>query len=98
MRRTAHLAEDYAQRHGVPRWYADAEALVRDPEVDAVYVATPPDGHLDGVRLAARHGKPVYVEKPMARTHEECLEMIEACREAGVPLFTAYYRRMLPRF
>ena len=80
MRRTAHLAEDYARRHGVPRWYADAEALVRDPDVDAVYVATPPDGHLDGVRLAARHGKPVYVEKPMARTHEECLAMIEACR------------------
>jgi predicted dehydrogenase len=98
MRRTAHLAEDYARRHGVPRWYADAEALVRDPEVDAVYVATPPVGHLDGVCLAARHGKPVYVEKPMARTHEECLAMIDACRQAGVPLFTAYYRRMLPRF
>ena len=98
MRRTAHLAEDYARRHGVPRWYADAEALVRDPEVDAIYVATPPDGHLDGVRLAARYGKPVYVEKPMARTHEECLAMNDACRTAGVPLFTAYYRRMLPRF
>jgi 1,5-anhydro-D-fructose reductase (1,5-anhydro-D-mannitol-forming) len=98
MRRTAHLAEDYARRHGVPRWYADAEALARDPDVDAVYVATPPDGHLDGVRLAARHGKPVYVEKPMARTHDECLAMIQVCRQAGVPLFTAYYRRMLPRF
>jgi len=98
MRRTAPLAEDYARRHGVPRWYADAEALVRDPEVDAVYVATPPNGHLDGVRLAARHRKPVYVEKPMARTHAECVAMIAACREAGVPLFTAYYRRMLPRF
>ena len=98
MRRTAHLAEDYARRHGVPRWYADAEALVSDPDVDAVYVATPPDGHLDGVRLAARHGKPVYVEKPMARTYDECLAMIQACQQAGVPLFTAYYRRMLPRF
>ena len=98
MRRTAHLAEDYARRHGVPRWYADAEALARDSEVDALYVATPPDGHLDGVRLAARHGKPVYVEKPMARTHAECVAMIDACRDAGVPLFTAYYRRALPRF
>ena len=98
MRRDRHLAEDYARRHGVPRWYADAEALVRDPDVDAVYVATPPDGHLDGVRTRARYGKPVYVEKPMARTHEECLAMNDACRVAGVPLFTAYYRRMLPRF
>jgi predicted dehydrogenase len=98
MRRTPHLAEDYARRHGVPRWYADAEALVADPEVNAVYVATPPDGHLPYTQLAARHGKPVYVEKPMARTHAECLAMIEACRTAGVPLFTAYYRRALPRF
>ncbi len=98
MRRTGHLAEDYARRHGVPRWYAEAEALVSDPDVDAVYVATPPIAHLEGVRLAARHGKPVYVEKPMGRTHGECLAMIAACREAGVPLFTAYYRRALPRF
>ncbi|BCS32530.1 oxidoreductase [Luteitalea sp. TBR-22] len=98
MRRTAHLAEDYARRHGVPRWYGDAEALVSDPEVDAVYVATPPDGHLPYTRLAAAHRKPVYVEKPMARTHGECVAMIEACRDAGVPLFTAYYRRALPRF
>ena len=98
MRRSAHLAEEYARRHGVPRWYADAEALVRDPEVDAVYVATPPDAHHASTVLAAAHGKPVYVEKPMAMNHRECLEMIEACRSAGVPLFTAYYRRALPRF
>ncbi len=98
MRRTAHLAEDYARRHGVPRWYADAEALVSDPDVDAVYVATPPDAHREYVRLAARHGKPVYVEKPMAMNHRECLDMIDSCRAAGVPLFTAYYRRALPRF
>ena len=98
MRRSAHLAEDYARRHGVPRWYADAEALVRDPEVDAVYVATPPDVHRAYTLLAAAHGKPVYVEKPMAMDHRECLDMIDACRSASVPLFTAYYRRALPRF
>ena len=98
MRRTAHLAEDYARRHRVPRWYADAEALVADPDVNAVYVATPPASHLACTQLAARYGKPVYVEKPMARTHGECVAMIAACREAGVPLFTAYYRRALPRF
>jgi predicted dehydrogenase len=45
MRRTGELAKDYAKRHGVPRWYDDAEALVHDPEVDAVYVATPPSSH-----------------------------------------------------
>ena len=98
MRRNARLAEDYARRHGVPRWYADAEALVGDPEVDAVYVATPPNAHREYVLLAARHGKPVYVEKPMAMNHRECLDMVAACRDANVPLFVAYYRRALPRF
>jgi predicted dehydrogenase len=98
MRRTAALARDYAARHGVPRWYDDGEALVRDPEVDAVYVATPPDAHEHYVTLCARAGKPVYVEKPMALDAAQCRRMIDACRTAGVPLFTAFYRRALPRF
>lgn len=98
MRRDAGKAADFAARHGVPRWYSDPEALIADPGVDAVYVATPPDGHARYALMAARAGKPVYVEKPMARHHDECQAMIAACREAGVPLFVAYYRRRLPRF
>ena len=98
MRRTGALARDYAERHGVPRWYADADALIDDPEIDAVYVATPPDSHRDYVERVARAGKPVYVEKPMARTAIECRAMIDACAAAGVPLFVAYYRRAMPRF
>src|SRR5690349_6913124 len=98
MRRTGELARDYAARHGVPRWYDDADALVADPEVDAVYVATPPSSHLEHALRAARAGKPVYVEKPMALSHAECVRMIDGCRAAGVPLFVAYYRRALPRF
>jgi predicted dehydrogenase len=65
MRRNALLAEDYARRHGVPRWYSDADALIHDPEVDAVYVATPPSLHKEYALASARAGKPVYVEKPM---------------------------------
>jgi len=98
MRRNGDLARDYALRHNVPRWYASAEALIRDPEVDAVYIATPPSSHREYAIAVARQGKPVYVEKPMARSFEECQEMIEACEAAGVPLFVAYYRRALPRF
>lgn len=98
MRRTGHLAQDYAARHGVPTWYDDADALIHDPAVDAVYIATPPDAHHDLTLRVAAAGKPVYVEKPMARTHAECLGMIDACRDAGVPLYVAYYRRTLPRF
>ncbi|MHB1065677.1 MAG: Gfo/Idh/MocA family protein [Georgenia sp.] len=98
MRRDGAKAADYARRHGVPRWYDDADALIADPEVDAVYIATPPDSHRDyAVRVAAA-GKPVYVEKPMARTAAEGEEMVEAARAAGVPLFVAYYRRAMPRF
>jgi predicted dehydrogenase len=98
MRRDAAKAEDYARRHGVARWYDDGAHLVADPNVDAVYVATPPDAHEHYTAMAARAGKPVYVEKPMARTYDECRRMIGACRAAGVPLFVAYYRRSLPRF
>lgn len=102
MRRDRHRAEDFARRHNVPRWYGSADELIHDPEVDALYVATPPSSHQDYVERAAAAGKPVYVEKPMARTAAECRAMIAACEAAGsgsgVPLFVAYYRRAMPRF
>ncbi|MBN1993856.1 MAG: Gfo/Idh/MocA family oxidoreductase [Anaerolineae bacterium] len=98
MRRNGNLAADYARRHGVPKWYDNAEALIQDPEVDAVYVATPPYAHKTYTLKCAQAGKPVYVEKPMAMNYAECQEMLKACRSAGVPLFVAYYRRSLPRF
>jgi predicted dehydrogenase len=98
MRRNGDLAADYARRHHVAHWYDDADELINDPEVDAVYVATPPDSHREYAVRVARAGKPVYVEKPMARTARECEDMIAACDEAGVGLFVAYYRRAMPRF
>jgi predicted dehydrogenase len=98
MRRNGALAADYARRHGVPKWYDDAQALIDDPEVDAVYVATPPYAHQEYTLAAACAGKPVYVEKPMALNTAECQAMIATCEQAGVPLFVAFYRRALPRF
>lgn len=98
MRRNGELAKDYALRHQVPRWYDNAAQLIADPEVDAVYIATPPSSHKEYVLQVARAGKPVYVEKPMALSTADCQEMIAACKTAGVPLFVAYYRRALPRF
>ena len=98
MRRDAAKAADYARRHGVPSHYDSAAGLVADPEVDAVYVATPPSSHLELALLAAEAGKPCLVEKPMALNHAECVRMIEAFEARGVPLFVAYYRRALPRF
>ena len=98
MRRDAAKAQEYASRHGVPRWTAEADELIRCPEVDAVYIATPPGNHLDYALRVAAAGKPAYVEKPMARNHAECRSMIDAFSKAGQPLFVAYYRRGLPRF
>lgn len=98
MRRDAAKAADFARRHGVPRWYDDADALINDPDVDAVYIATPPHMHAPYTVRAAAAGKPVYVEKPMARTAAECRVMLDACAAADVPLFVAYYRRAMPRF
>jgi predicted dehydrogenase len=98
MRRTGELAKDYAIRHHVPKWYDDADALINDPNVDAIYIATPPGSHKEYTMKAAKAGKPVYVEKPMALNFDECKEMIDACEGAHVPLYVAYYRRALPRF
>ncbi|MDB5813197.1 MAG: oxidoreductase domain protein [Rhodocyclales bacterium] len=98
MRRNGALAADYARRHGVPKWYDDADALIADPEVDAIYIATPPSTHKDYVLRCAAAGKPVLVEKPMAMNHAECLTMNAACNDAGIALFVAYYRRTLPRY
>lgn len=98
MRRDRAKAADFARRHGVPRWYDDADKLLADPDVNAVYIATPPDSHAELTLRVARAGKRVLVEKPMARTVAECEAMIAGCRDAGVPLHVAYYRRFYPRF
>jgi predicted dehydrogenase len=98
MRRDAEKAADYARRHQVPAWYTDADDLINDPNVTAIYVATPPGSHADYAIRAMRAGKPVYVEKPMAMNAAECDAMNQVSRETGVPLFVAFYRRSLPYF
>jgi len=80
MRRDLSKAQDYARRHGVPRAYNSADALISDPEVDAVYIATPPSSHCELTLAVAAAGKPCLVEKPMARNHAECERMVAAFR------------------
>lgn len=98
MRRNLDLAEDYAKRHNVKRYYNDADALINDYEVDAVYIATPPDTHHYYALKVARAGKICCIEKPMAPSYKECLEIYTAFEKKQIPLFVAYYRRSLPRF
>jgi 1,5-anhydro-D-fructose reductase (1,5-anhydro-D-mannitol-forming) len=98
MRRDGVKAADYARRHGVSKSYDRADDLIDDPQVSAVYVATPPSSHCELALRVAAAGKPCLVEKPMAANHAECVRMVEAFRDRRVPLFVAYYRRALPRF
>ena len=98
MRRDPEKVRDFARRHKVPKYYTDAQALIDDPEIDAVYVATPPDTHREYAVRVARAGKPCCVEKPLAPSYADSLAIHEAFERAGVPLFVAYYRRTLPRF
>jgi predicted dehydrogenase len=98
MRRDREKAEDYARRHGVPRFYNRADALIHDPEVDAVYIATPPSSHCELALLVAEAGKPCLVEKPMARNYRECQLMVDSFQIRQLPLFVAFYRRAMPRF
>ena len=96
--RTLAKAEDWARRHGVDTVYASVDAMLADPAIDIVYIATPPDAHLPLTQAAAAAGKHVYVEKPMALDAAGARAMMEACDQAGVRLFVAYYRRAMPRF
>jgi len=78
MRRDRAKAEDFARRHGVPRAYGDADALIHDADVDAVYIATPPSSNAELALRVAAAGKPCLGEKPMATSHAECQQMVEA--------------------
>ncbi len=98
MRRDGRRAADYAARHGVPKWYDDAERLISDPDVDAVYIATPPVAHVGYIRQAAEAGKPIYCEKPLGMSHTESRDVVRFCAERNVPLYAAYYRRGLDKY
>jgi predicted dehydrogenase len=98
MRRNAILAEDYAKRHNVPKYYSKASDLINDKDINAVYIATPPGHHAGYAIEVIKAGKPVYIEKPMALNYSECLKINKAAEKNKVPVFVAYYRRALPGF
>ena len=98
MRRDEEKVKDFAKRHHVEKYYTDADKLINDPDVDAVYVATPPLSHKEYALRVLQAGKPVYVEKPMAMDYAECMDMVHAAKAANQKLFVAHYRRALPYF
>lgn len=98
MSRSKEKARSYAERHDIPRWYTDAQQLISDPDVNAVYIATPPSSHATYAIMAMKAGKPVYVEKPLASSYIDCQRINRVSEQTHIPCFVAYYRRRLPYF
>jgi 1,5-anhydro-D-fructose reductase (1,5-anhydro-D-mannitol-forming) len=98
MRRDESKVKDFATRHHVEKWYTIVDEIIQDKDVNAIYIATPPNTHAEYAIKAMLARKPVYVEKPMAIDHAQCLKMIETSKETGVKLMVAYYRRAFPYF
>ena len=98
MSRSEKKARSYAERHHIRKWYTDAQELIDDPDVNAVYIATPPSSHATFAIMAMKAGKPVYVEKPLAASYNDCIRINRISEQTGVPWFVAYYRRYLPYF
>lgn len=98
MSRSEERARSYAERHHISRWYTDAQELIDDPDVNAIYVATPPSSHATFAIMSMKAGKPVYVEKPLAANYDDCARVNRISEQTGVPCFVAYYRRYLPYF
>lgn len=89
-------ARTVADRHDITRVHGSYEALLADPEVDAVYIPLPNHLHAEWTLAAARAGKHVLCEKPMAMTAADAERMIEGCRAAGVTLMEAFMYRLHP--
>lgn len=98
MSRNAEKAESYAKRLNIKKWYTDPLELINDPEINAIYIATPPSSHATFAIMAMKAGKPVYIEKPLAASYEDCARINRISELTGVPCFVAYYRRYLPYF
>ena len=98
MRRDGKKAKDFAKRHKVTIATDKADDLLKNKEINAIYIATPPSTHLDYTIAALEAGKNVYLEKPMAITSEEAKKICKAVEKSNCKLTVAHYRRRLPAF
>lgn len=96
--RTLSKAQTFATQNNIEHIFENAKALVESKHIDAVYIATPPDSHLEYASLVASVGKPCCIEKPLAPSYAESEAILKAFQGSQTPLFVAYYRRSLPRF
>jgi predicted dehydrogenase len=89
-------ADAFADEFAIPNRHPSYQALVDDPEVDAIYVSTPHPGHRDAALLAIQAGKAVLCEKPFTMDAAQASELIEAARSRGTFLMEAMWTRFLP--
>lgn len=97
MRRNLVSAEESAKMFGAKKWYSSVSEIVNS-DVDALYIATPPGLHFEQALACCEAGKPVYIEKPLARNYSEAKAMVEAFKLKNIPLFVGHHKRALPRF
>lgn len=99
MRRDAEKATDYALRHKVENWYSNADALMANKNINAIYIATPPASHSSYAIAALQNGFNVYVEKPVTRNATEARQIAKTLkRYPNLKLTVAHYRRAVPMF
>lgn len=96
--RNADKARDYAKRHGIEHVYETVEDMLLDPEIDAIYLPLPPKFHKDYALQCLEAGKIPYIEKPMAQTYEDCLEIMAKATEKNLPVYVAFYRRGMEKY
>ncbi|MCM4154846.1 Gfo/Idh/MocA family oxidoreductase [Gramella sp. AN32] len=98
MRRNTEKAQDFASRHQVPKWYNNADELLKNEYINSIYIATPPSTHLEYTIRALEAGKNVYLEKPMALSYKQAKKITAAVEKYNSKLTLAHYRRHLPAF
>ncbi|MGA7952688.1 MAG: Gfo/Idh/MocA family oxidoreductase [Gloeobacterales cyanobacterium] len=98
MRRSPDLAENFAKQYDIPSWCTNADDLIYRSDIDAIYIATPPDKHLEYGLKVCKAGKPCLIEKPGGRSSKEWALLTEAFQKADIPLFISFYRRFLPKY
>ena len=92
--RSLEKAQAYAQENGIAHAYGSYQAVLDDPEIDAVYIPLSNDLHAEWIIRSAKAGKHVFCEKPLAMNYQEVKQAVQACQEAGVLLFEAFVYRL----
>lgn len=98
MRREGEKAKDFATRHRVPLWYDNVEDLLKNDNLDAIYIATPPSTHFNYAKRVLLANKHVYLEKPMVLNKNEGSQLRDFVKKSNKKLTVAHYRRFLPSF